>query len=62
MLTELGASARQPETAHSLTVRVGDVDSHHDRAKQHGARILHPPNDYPYGERQYTVEDFEGHR
>jgi uncharacterized glyoxalase superfamily protein PhnB len=24
-------------------------------------RILRPPTDYPYGERQYTVEDFAGH-
>jgi len=27
-----------------------------------GARILRPPADYPYGERQYTAEDLAGHR
>jgi uncharacterized glyoxalase superfamily protein PhnB len=48
-------------TASSVLVRVEDADSHHDRAVQHGARILRPPTDYPYGERQYTAEDFGGH-
>lgn len=28
----------------------------------YAARILHPPTDYPYGERQYEVEDLAGHR
>jgi len=45
----------------SVMVRVDDVDSHHERAKQSGARIVSPPADYPYGERQYTVEDIGGH-
>ncbi len=31
-------------------------------AQQHSARILHPPADYPCGERQYSVEDPGGHR
>jgi uncharacterized glyoxalase superfamily protein PhnB len=43
-------------------VRVDDVDVHHDRAQLRGARVLHPPTDYPYGERQYEVEDPAGHR
>jgi uncharacterized glyoxalase superfamily protein PhnB len=43
-------------------VRVSDATSHYERAKQHGARILREPADYPYGERQYTVEDHAGHR
>jgi uncharacterized glyoxalase superfamily protein PhnB len=46
---------------HSVMVRVEDVNSHHERARERGARILHPPTDYPYGERQYTVEDLGGH-
>jgi uncharacterized glyoxalase superfamily protein PhnB len=47
--------------AHSVMVRIPDVDGHCERAKQHGARILSPPADYPYGERQYTAEDLAGH-
>ncbi|MDQ3400594.1 MAG: hypothetical protein M3470_06310 [Chloroflexota bacterium] len=32
------------------------------RAVKVGARILQPPTDFPYGERQYTVVDIGGHR
>ena len=42
-------------------VRVEDADAHHARAAAHGARILNPPTDYPYAERQYTAEDIGGH-
>jgi uncharacterized glyoxalase superfamily protein PhnB len=45
----------------SVLVRVEDADSHHERAASQGARILRPPTDYPYGERQYTAEDLGGH-
>lgn len=44
------------------TVRVADVDAHHARAAEFGAQIVGPPADYPYGERQYSVEDPDGHR
>jgi uncharacterized glyoxalase superfamily protein PhnB len=43
-------------------VRLADADRHHEHAKQAGARIISPPTDYPYGERQYTAEDLGGHR
>jgi len=42
-------------------VRVHDVHRHRERARQRGARILRPPADYPYGERQYTAEGLAGH-
>lgn len=45
----------------SLMVRVADVDAHHARAVDQGARILHPPTSYPYGERQYTAIDCGDH-
>jgi uncharacterized glyoxalase superfamily protein PhnB len=48
--------------SHAVMVNVDDVDAHHERAGQHGAVILSPPADYPYGERQYSVEDLAGHR
>ena len=48
--------------ASSLLVRVDDVDSHYEHAKQAGARIVSPPTNYPYGERQYTTQDPGGHR
>ena len=46
---------------HSVMVCVEDVDRHHQQAKEHGAQIISPPADYPYGERQYTVKDPGGH-
>ena len=48
--------------AHSLMVRVGDVDAHYERVKQQGAHVVSEPTDFPYGERQYTVEDLAGRR
>ena len=50
------------QVAHGVMVRVADVDGHYERAKAAGARILSPPETYPYGERQYTAEDPGGHR
>jgi uncharacterized glyoxalase superfamily protein PhnB len=51
-----------PDTAgHAVMVRVEDAHRHHERAKQHGARILREPTDFPYGERQYTAIDLGGH-
>jgi uncharacterized glyoxalase superfamily protein PhnB len=47
--------------SHSVMVRVEDVNAHFERSSMHGARILSPPADYPYGERQYTAEDLAGH-
>jgi predicted enzyme related to lactoylglutathione lyase len=47
---------------HSVLVRVPDASAHHERARTRGARILHEPTDFPYGERQYTAEDLGGHR
>lgn len=57
-VTEGGAA---PDSS-SVMVRVEDVDAHHARAQCHGTRILQPPTDYPYGERQYTAEDLAGRR
>lgn len=56
-----GQRPGNPPLAHSLMIRVEDAGAHHDRSLTSGARILSPPTDYPYGERQYTVEDFAGH-
>lgn len=45
----------------SLLVRVPDVLVHCERARERGAKILEEPRDFPYGERQYVVEDLGGH-
>jgi uncharacterized glyoxalase superfamily protein PhnB len=58
VVTELGEGSG-PSRVH---VRVEDADAHHERAAAAGARILNPPTDYPFGERQYSAEDLGGHR
>jgi uncharacterized glyoxalase superfamily protein PhnB len=50
------------EQIHAVIVRVADVDGHYAHALQCGARIISPPADYPYGERQYTADLIGGHR
>lgn len=50
------------EVTHTISVQVEDVDNHCAHVKKCAARILNPPETYPYDERQYTVEDLGGHR
>jgi predicted enzyme related to lactoylglutathione lyase/uncharacterized glyoxalase superfamily protein PhnB len=45
----------------SLTVFVGDVDSHFAKTKAEGGRIVEELHETIYGERQYGVEDLAGH-
>lgn len=45
-----------------LTIFVEDVAAHYARAKSGGAKIIEDLNETCYGERQYGVEDLEGHR
>ena len=45
----------------SVMVRVEDAQAHFAQAKAHGATILSEPVDYPYGERQYSAQDFAGY-
>ena len=45
-----------------LTVFVDDVDAHFQRSKLAGAKIVEDLNETVYGERQYGVEDLDGHR
>ncbi len=46
----------------SLYVYVDDVDVHFRRAQAAGAHIVSPPEDKFYGDRNYEVQDLEGHR
>jgi len=52
---QLGASTQ------SLTVFVDDVDARFEKAKFAGARIVEELHETCYGERQYGVEDLDGH-
>ncbi|HEV7766175.1 MAG TPA: VOC family protein [Thermoanaerobaculia bacterium] len=45
----------------SVMVRVEDVEHHRERAVNAGARVVNEPAAFPYGEKQYTVQDIGGH-
>ena len=53
---------RRGEIPQYVLVHVQDVDRHFEHAKRFGAKIVAPVNNMPFGERQYTAEDPEGHR
>lgn len=62
-LTESGDPVSLPPVAaFRLMVRVADVDSHYQFVQQRGARVLQLPENFSFGERQYTVEDPGGYR
>ena len=50
------------EQTASLTVFVDDVEAHFRQAKSTGAKIVEELHEVMYGEKQYGVEDLEGHR
>jgi len=53
---------QQGIVTHGMKVRVENVEAWYERARAHGARVLEPPTDREYGERECTVEDLAGHR
>jgi PhnB protein len=60
-----GPEYRNPKklgaTTQNIYVYVDDVDQHHKRARDAGARILAEVKDQFYGDRSYGAEDLEGH-
>ena len=64
MLGRQGGPFRPPirdQVTQYVHVTVENVDEHFEHAKQHGAQIVQPPTDMPFGERQYTAQDHAGH-
>jgi uncharacterized glyoxalase superfamily protein PhnB len=65
IVADVGGDRRAPERGsgtHLVMVRVEGVDAHCTRAKASGASVVSEPTSFPYGERQYTVDDLAGHR
>jgi uncharacterized glyoxalase superfamily protein PhnB len=65
ILAEAGGERQPPQpgvVSQLLKVRVEDVSDAFARATSVGARVLEPPADRQYGERECTVEDLAGHR
>lgn len=44
-----------------IYVVIDEVDAHCERARAEGAEITREPEDTPYGSREYTARDPEGH-
>ena len=65
MLGTPGSDYRNPKRlggkTQSVYVYVDDVDAHYGKAKAAGAKIVREPEDQFYGDRNYGVEDPEGH-
>ena len=66
MLNGPGQFSESPATlgrgTQMLTIMVPNVEAHYARAKQEGARIWEELHETIYGERQYGVDDLDGHR
>jgi uncharacterized glyoxalase superfamily protein PhnB len=56
-----GSPAQVGSKTQSLTIFVDDVDAHYEAARSAGAKIVEDLHVTEYGERQYGVEDLEGH-
>ena len=59
-MTPVGSNPWQTAT-HGVYVYVPDADAHYARAKAEGAEIVRELADTPYGSREYSVRDVEGH-
>jgi uncharacterized glyoxalase superfamily protein PhnB len=65
IVAEMRGEQQPPQegvVTHEIKVRVENVGACYERARAHGARVLEPPTDREYGERECTVEDLAGHR
>lgn len=59
VITDRGSVGGYP--GFSIMIRVENVDEHYEAAQENGAKIISNPTDFPYGERQYSAEDFAGY-
>jgi uncharacterized glyoxalase superfamily protein PhnB len=62
----LGSGRHEPPNpwdgvAQGIYVRIDDVDAHCARARAAGTEIVMEPYDTPYGSREYSARDPEGH-
>jgi uncharacterized glyoxalase superfamily protein PhnB len=48
-------------SSQGVYVAVDDVDAHYARAKEAGAEITRELEDMPYGSREYSARDRDGH-
>jgi uncharacterized glyoxalase superfamily protein PhnB len=46
----------------AVNIFVTEVDALYDELKARGARVLNAPKDYPYGMRDFDLDDLDGNR
>lgn len=57
----LGSPRATGSASGMIALLVDDVDSHFTMAEEQGADIVYEPVDQPYGYREYSARDPEGH-
>ncbi|GGG95485.1 VOC family protein [Silvibacterium dinghuense] len=58
----IGEGDIAPNASALVQVRIENAWEHCEHARTAGAKILTEPQDFPYGERQYSAQDFFGHQ
>lgn len=61
VITKRDSENNNMKNINSTMVRIDNIDNHYHHVKQKGAKIISELSNYPYGERQYSVEDIGGH-
>jgi uncharacterized glyoxalase superfamily protein PhnB len=64
IVADTGSARAEPSAdavSASVMLRVDDAAAVWERARGHGASVLDPPTDQPYGERQCSFRDPGGH-
>lgn len=64
VVAEAGPGRRTPgpDRSHQIMFKVADVAAVVAKAVARGARLVAPPRDWEYGERQATIDDPFGHQ
>jgi uncharacterized glyoxalase superfamily protein PhnB len=61
VVTQRDPKSGNIDAAHSVLVRLENIDEHYRKVVSKGVHIVRPIKSYEFGERQYTAQDFEGH-
>lgn len=61
VVTQREPNSGDIDNAHAVLVRIENIDTHYAKVVSKGVQIIRPIKTHPYGERQYTAQDFGGH-
>ena len=57
---QAASETRRPPGQGAVNIFVTDVDALYQELKSRGARTLNEPKDYPYGMRNFDIQDLDG--